>query len=75
MANTASSFVPFQSTALNKDNQKSEWSLDWTDSPNDISIAATYELPFGRGKPFLGHANALVNAFVGGWQISPLIVC
>jgi hypothetical protein len=75
MANTSSSFVPFQSAALNKDNQKSEWSPAWTDSPNDLSLAATYELPFGRGKPFLGHANVLVNAFVGGWQISPLIVC
>ena len=41
----------------------------------DLSIAATYELPFGQGKPFLRHANGLTNAIVGGWQISPVLVC
>ncbi len=73
MANTSSGFTSFSSAALNKDNQKSEWSVDWTDSPNDISIAATYELPFGKGKPFLSHVNAFTNAFVGGWQVSPVL--
>jgi hypothetical protein len=29
-----------------------------------------YELPFGKGKPILGSASSLVNAFVGGWQLN-----
>ena len=29
-----------------------------------------YELPFGKGKPFLSGSNALVNRIVGGWNIS-----
>ena len=29
-----------------------------------------YELPFGRGKMFLGNANRAVDYAVGGWQIS-----
>jgi hypothetical protein len=33
---------------------------------------AVYELPVGKGKPFLGNANKAVNAILGGWQISGL---
>ena len=29
-----------------------------------------YELPFGRGHAFLSNASRLVNALVGGWQVS-----
>ena len=29
-----------------------------------------YDLPVGRGKQFLGQSNGLVNAVVGGWQLS-----
>jgi hypothetical protein len=28
------------------------------------------DLPVGKGKPFLGHPNKIVNKFVGGWQIA-----
>jgi len=28
-----------------------------------------YELPFGPGKPFLGSANKVEKAIVGGWQV------
>jgi hypothetical protein len=30
------------------------------------------DLPFGTGKPVLGGANKLLNAFVGGWQVAGL---
>ena len=72
-SNTNSGFTSFASASLNKDNQKAEWSVDNNDQPNIITIAATYELPFGKGKQFLHDANAVTNAFVGGWQISPLL--
>lgn len=29
-----------------------------------------YELPFGRGKHFLGNANRVVDYAVGGWQVN-----
>ena len=31
------------------------------------------ELPFGRGKRFMGGAGTLANAFVGGWQAQSII--
>ncbi len=38
-----------------------------------IIIYGLMELPFGKNKPFLGHANGIVNQIVGGWQVSPVI--
>ena len=38
-----------------------------------ISGDATYQLPFGKGKMFLGTADALVDEIVGGWGISGII--
>ncbi len=28
-----------------------------------------YQLPFGQGRAFAGHASRLVDGFIGGWQI------
>ncbi len=39
------------------------------DAPNRFSMSGFYALPFGKGKMFLSHANRLVDAVIGGWQI------
>ncbi len=72
MSNTNSGFTSFASTALNKDNQKSEWSIDNNDQTQMTSIAATYELPFGKGRRFM-NKGGIANAAFGGWQLSPLL--
>jgi hypothetical protein len=38
-----------------------------------IIVYGLLELPFGKNKPFLSHANAVVNQIVSGIQISPVI--
>jgi hypothetical protein len=73
MSNTNSGFTSFASASLNKDNQKSEWSVDNNDQPNVISIAGSYELPFGKNKMFLNNSGHLVDAIVGGWRLSPIL--
>lgn len=35
---------------------------------------ATYQLPFGRGHSILGDKKGFVNALVGGWQVSALLL-
>lgn len=40
------------------------------DQPHVLNILNTYELPFGRGKKFLGSVSRLANLVVGGWSIS-----
>src|SRR5581483_8283469 len=72
MSNTNSGFTSFANASLNKDNQKAEWSIDNNDQPNVINIAGTYELPFGKGRPYMNRGG-IANAVLGGWQISPLL--
>ena len=35
-----------------------------------LTISYTYELPFGRGKPYGAGMNAFENAVAGGWQVA-----
>jgi Carboxypeptidase regulatory-like domain len=39
------------------------------DVPNRFSMSGFYELPFGKGQPFLSNANRWVDMIIGGWQI------
>jgi hypothetical protein len=40
------------------------------DTPNRLTLTYRYELPFGRGKKYLGSSNAVADGILGGWQIS-----
>ena len=42
------------------------------DRPNNFSISALYQLPFGRGKRFLSGAHGIANVIVGDWAVSTL---
>lgn len=72
MSNTSSGFTSFAARSLNKDNQQSEWSIDNNDQTHVIKLAGTYELPFGKGRPFMNRGG-IANVILGGWQISPLL--
>lgn len=40
------------------------------DTRHLITVDAVYQLPFGRGKMLAGGANGLLDAIIGGWQLS-----
>lgn len=40
------------------------------DTHHLITADWVYQMPFGRGKMFLGNDNRLLDAMVGGWQLS-----
>lgn len=40
------------------------------DIRHNINVLAVWQMPFGKGKAFLGGANNAVQAIVGGWQLS-----
>jgi hypothetical protein len=40
------------------------------DQTHVLNILSTYELPFGRGKKFLGSTSRFVDILVGGWTLS-----
>jgi hypothetical protein len=41
-----------------------------TDIRHAFTFTSTYELPFGRGKRYLGGIHRVGDAFLGGWQIA-----
>lgn len=43
------------------------------DQRHSLNISALTELPFGKGKKFLGHAPRWVDELVGNFQIDPFI--
>jgi|DewCreStandDraft_4_1066084.scaffolds.fasta_scaffold08369_2 hypothetical protein len=59
------------STAMqNPLNRKLEKSLSAHDIAHRAVLSGAYQLPFGKGKRFYGDASRLLDAFIGGWEIS-----
>jgi hypothetical protein len=51
-----------------------EYSRAINDIPNRFTVAATYELPFGHGKQFLGGADRWLDLAVGGWKFNDIMI-
>jgi len=62
-----------QNFANSFDEYKNVLTYQEGDQPrNRFNVAFTYELPLGKGRTFLGNANRLTDALLGGWQITAL---
>ncbi|WP_172838151.1 carboxypeptidase-like regulatory domain-containing protein [Terriglobus roseus] len=51
-------------------NTDAEYARASDNVPNRFTFVVQYNLPFGRGRTFLGNANRWVDAVIGGWQIN-----
>lgn len=40
------------------------------DVPQQFSVIGTYDLPWGKGRPWLSDINKYANAVIGGWTVS-----
>ena len=49
-------------------------SLAFSDRPHRFTISGVWELPFGKGRKFLGGANRFADLFVGGWQAAGMYI-
>ncbi|MGB6191471.1 MAG: hypothetical protein WBF42_03310 [Terracidiphilus sp.] len=58
---------PQDANNLAADYAQSDYNL-----PLSNVTSLVYEVPFGRGKEFLSNANQVVDAILGGWQISAI---
>jgi hypothetical protein len=50
--------------------------LQWQNSNQPhhrLSMAGTYELPFGKGKTFLSNSSRAIDALLGGWQVTAVV--
>lgn len=72
--NFTTGFLDVGTPGFQNDNDRSlERSVLATDIPHRWSLAANYELPFGKGKKFGSDMNRWLDALAGGWQVNTVI--
>jgi len=54
----------------NQYNRKLDKAISIQDTPQNAAVMYVYELPFGRGKKWLGQSHSIINGFLGNWRIS-----
>jgi Carboxypeptidase regulatory-like domain len=59
--------------ASNPFNLRADRGLANFDVRNAAAISATYQLPFGHGRPFLSSASGATNAILGGWTLNSIV--
>lgn len=52
--------------------QRDNRSISDFDITHIVNVNSIWELPFGRGRRFLGGSNKYVNALIGGWQLTSI---
>jgi hypothetical protein len=67
---TSGSPSGFNLQSQNPFNDAAEKSYLYSDRPHVLNLIWTYDLPFGKGKKFLGSSNGVVNRLTGGWTIA-----
>jgi TonB dependent receptor len=50
-----------------------DWGPSAYNIPNSASISGTYELPFGKGKPWANSLGSAGNRLVSGWQVNAIV--
>ncbi len=53
---------------------KAEYGPVWGTRKQRWISTAVYELPFGKGRAFLSNANGAVDAVLGGWRLSNILL-
>jgi hypothetical protein len=43
-------------------------------TPQNLAMSGSYQLPVGRGRKYMANSSHFVNALLGGWQIQTIIV-
>ncbi len=52
---------------------RADWGPATYDVRNVAAVNAMYDLPIGRGKPFLGALGGVANGFVSGWSVNSIV--
>jgi hypothetical protein len=54
-------------------NRRLDYARAAYDTTHIINFNTLYELPFGRGRYFLGNAGGVLDRLIGGWQITSIV--
>ncbi|HUA19424.1 MAG TPA: carboxypeptidase regulatory-like domain-containing protein [Bryobacteraceae bacterium] len=57
---------------LDRNDPKMDWGPSALNAANQASLSGSYELPFGRGKHWLGGAQGAEDKLVSGWQLNAI---
>jgi len=68
------SFSEGAGTTQDQYNRRLEKSIGEFDQTHALKMSTVYELPFGRGRRFLAASHPVVNAILGGWRISGIMM-
>ncbi len=63
-----------QNGFLDVQNNVMQRSLYFVDRPHRVSIATLYQLPFGKGKPWLNTSHPVWSRLVTGWETSVMLI-
>jgi hypothetical protein len=58
---------------LDTDDRRRDYSLSAFDVRQRFSFNSLYELPIGKGKPFLGGATGVADKIASGWQFNTIV--
>ena len=61
-----------QTQVISPFERKRNKALDVQDVPQTLSVALTYQLPFGKGYRLAGGSTGIVSKLVSGWQINTI---
>ena len=70
LASTRESDGVTSSQIVNPWNTRQMRAVSDYDLRHNFTAFGIYQLPFGKGKMILGNSNRVVDAFIGGWQVT-----
>ena len=71
---TWSKFMQFNQAPALGGNNGYERTYSPFNTPQNVAMSGTYELPFGAHRKYMANSNKVVNAALGGWQVQTIIV-
>lgn len=74
VAYTYSKVLQYNQSSPLGGNTAYEYALAPFDTPHNVAISGSYQLPVGRGRKYLNNTSGFVNAIVGGWQAQTILV-
>jgi hypothetical protein len=58
---------------MDTDDRKRDYGLSAFDVRHRFSLSGMYELPLGKGKPFLSGVQGVADKLVSGWQLNTIV--
>lgn len=74
IAYTYSKFFQFNQSPSLGGNTGYEYTLSPYDTPQNLAMSGSYQLPVGKGRHYLHSTNAFVDSALGGWQLQAIVV-